>query len=110
MATYVEFQIDQGAQFTTSISVFDAAGNTSNLVGYTANAQIRRVWSSVSYTPFTISYPDAANGIIVLSMSSANTANLGTGRNVYDVKLTDPTGESRRVFEGIVVVNPSVTR
>lgn len=110
MATYVELQIDQGAQFSTSISVFDTSGNTSNLIGYTANAQIRRVWASVTSVPFSVTFPDAGNGVILLSLSSANTANLNTGRNVYDVKLIDPAGEARRVFEGIVVVNPSVSR
>ena len=110
MASYVELQIDQGAQFSTTISVSDTAGNTSNLVGYTANAQIRRVWSSESYTPFTIAFIDPANGVMTMSMTSANTALLNTGRHVYDVRLTDPLGESRRVFEGIVVINPSVTR
>lgn len=110
MATYVELQIDQGAQFSTTITVSDISGNNSNLVGYTANAQIRRVWSSISNTPFTITFIDPANGVMTMSMTSANTALLSTGRNVYDLKLTDSFGESRRVFEGIVVVNPSVTR
>jgi len=110
MSTYVELQIDQGAQFSTTISVSDTNGNTSNLIGYTANAQIRRVWSSVTATPFTVTFIDAPNGVLTMAMTSANTALLVAGRNVYDVKLTDPLGESRRVFEGIVVVNPSVTR
>ena len=110
MATYVELQIDQGAQFTTTISVSDTSGNTSNLVGYTANAQIRRVWSSATSVPVGIVFTDAANGLITMSVSSANSALLTPGRNVYDVKLTDPLGEVRRVFEGIVVVNPSVSR
>jgi hypothetical protein len=110
MATYVELQIDQGAAFTTTITVSDVAGNTSNLVGYTANAQMRRVWSSVTSTPFKTTFTDAANGQLTMSMTSANTTILNTGRHVYDLKLIDPTGESRRVFEGIVVVNPSVSR
>lgn len=110
MSAYVEIQIDQGAKFSTSISVFDTSGNTSNLVGYTANAQMRRVWSSVTNTKFSVVFTDAANGVLTMSMSSANTNLLNTGRHVYDVKLTDPAGEARRVFEGIVVVNPSVTR
>lgn len=110
MSTYVELQIDQGAQFSTTISVFDTSGNSSNLIGSTANAQLRRVWSSESYTPFQITFIDPANGVMTMAMTSANTALLNTGRHVYDVKLTDAAGESRRVFEGIVVINPSVTR
>ena len=110
MATYVELQIDQGAQFSTTITVADITGNASNLIGQTANAQIRRVWSSVTSTPFKITYTDAANGVITMSMTSANSALLSTGRNVYDVKLIDAAGEVKSIFEGIVVVNPSVSR
>lgn len=110
MSTYVVLNIDQGAQYSTSIVVRDTNGNTSNLVGYTANAHIRRNWTSSVANNFTCTFTDAANGALTLSMTSANTANLLPGRNTYDVKLTDINGESTRVFEGIVVVNPAVTR
>lgn len=110
MAAYVELQIDQGAQYSSTITVSDPSGNTSNLVGHTANAQIRRVWSSVTSTPFQVTLTDAPNGVLTMAMTSANTALLNTGRHVYDLKLTNPAGEVRRVFEGIVVVNPSVSR
>jgi hypothetical protein len=45
-----------------------------------------------------------------MSMTPANTANVLSGRYVYDVKTTDPNGVVNRVLEGIINMSPSVTR
>jgi hypothetical protein len=53
---------------------------------------------------------DASNGSIVMSMTSANTANLQAGRHVFDVKSIDGDGAVKRLLEGMVTVTPRVTR
>jgi hypothetical protein len=48
-------------------------------------------------------------GVITLSLTNAQTANLVAGRYVYDVEISDGTTISR-VVEGIITVTPNVTR
>ena len=58
---------------------------------------------------FTSSVYDAANGIIQISANSATTANLPSGKMVYDVIILDATGSVTRVLEGKITVSPGVT-
>jgi hypothetical protein len=53
---------------------------------------------------------NAAQGEILISMDSANTANMSPGRYVYDLTITDPNSIVTRVVEGIVIVSPGTTR
>ncbi len=45
-----------------------------------------------------------------MTMTAANTANLKSGRMVYDLLITSPTNVKTRVVEGIATILPSVTR
>ena len=57
-----------------------------------------------------IDIADPLNGRIILTLSSANTANISAGRYVYDVVIKDTnTNGVTRVLEGIVNVLPRVT-
>jgi hypothetical protein len=43
-------------------------------------------------------------------MTSANTANLTPGRQVFDLLITAPNSVKTRVVEGIIMISPGVTR
>jgi hypothetical protein len=110
MAAFSEIVIEQGATFSSTITVEDTNGDAVNLYAYTASSQMRKsYYSSTAYT-ITSDVTGTANGQITISMTAANTANLSAGRYVYDVKITSPTTVVTRVVEGIVTVLPSVTR
>lgn len=109
MAVKADIVIDQGATFQTSIYITDETGTVVPLTGYTANAQMRKHYTSAIAYTFTTAI-DAANGIVTLSMSANNTSNIPAGRYVYDCELTANTGVVSRLFEGIVTVTPQVTR
>jgi hypothetical protein len=110
MAAFSEIVIEQGATFSSTITVEDTNGDAVNLYAYTASSQMRKsYYSSTAYT-ITSEVTGTANGQITISMTAANTANLSAGRYVYDVKITSPTTVVTRVVEGIVTVLPSVTR
>jgi len=101
--------IDQGSTFSTTVSVTDEDDLPINLTGYTANAQMRKHYSSVISYAFDTSI--AANtGVITLAMSSNATNSLTAGRYVYDVEITTSGGSVSRLVEGIVTVTPGVTR
>ena len=110
MAGFAEIQIEQGASFSTTITVNDSTGAYTNLTNYTAAAQLRKSYYSSTANSFTVTISNAANGELTLVLSSANTANLTPGRMVYDLLITSPTSIKTRVVEGIATILPSVTR
>tara|TARA_R100001509_G_C4739059_1_gene172567 strand:+ start:10 stop:342 length:333 start_codon:yes stop_codon:yes gene_type:complete len=110
MASISNIFIDQGADFTTTVTVTDSNGDAVSLVGYSAAAQIRKSHSSSTSTAFTASISNASGGEITITLSDTQTAALEAGRYVYDVLITASGGDKTRVVEGQVTVNPSVTR
>jgi hypothetical protein len=85
-------------------------GDAYNLTGFTAKSQMRKSYYSTSATAeFTITINTPSSGIIVMSLPSANTANVAAGRYVYDVAIKNSANTITRVLEGIVNVLPRVT-
>jgi hypothetical protein len=109
MAIKANLVIDQGTDYSTSISLQNDQGEFANLVGYTANAQIRKTYTSSNAHTFT-TFVDDTSGIVLLSLTDTQTANISAGRYVYDVYLTDSLGVVSRIVEGIVTITPRVTR
>ena len=110
MAEYVELSIEQGTTFSTTINVNENDGSPKDLTTYSARSQMRKSYYSSSSKDFTMTKTDAAGGEITMSMSAANTSLLTPGRWVYDVEIEDQASVVTRIFEGIVVVMPGVTR
>ena len=110
MAGYAELTLEQGADFTTTVTVNGSDGSPTNLTSYTAAAQLRKSYYSTTANSFTVTVSNAANGELTMAMTAANTANLTPGRAVYDLLITSPTNVKTRVVEGIVTILPSVTR
>ena len=110
MASISNIFIDQGATFTTTVTVSNANGDAVNLSGYSVAAQIRKTFLSSSATAFTASISNASSGEITISLTDTQTTALEAGRFVYDVLITASGGTKTRVVEGQVTVNPSVTR
>jgi hypothetical protein len=110
MAGFAELTLEQGASFTTTVTVNGSDGSPTNLTSYTAAAQLRKSYYSTTANNFTVTVSNAAAGELTMAMSAANTANLTPGRYVYDLLITSPTSIKTRVVEGIVTLLPSVTR
>lgn len=110
MAGYAELTLEQGADFTTTVTVNGSDGSPTNLLNYTGAAQIRKSYYSTTANSFSVSVSNASAGELTVSMTAANTANLTPGRYVYDLLITSPTNVKTRVVEGVVTLLPSVTR
>jgi hypothetical protein len=109
-AGYQELFVEQGTDYITTITLDDINGEPFDLTGYTAKSQVRKsYYSSNTTAEFDISFPDAANGIMAISISSANTINIYPGRYVYDVVIKNSQDVRTRVLEGIVNILPQVT-
>lgn len=109
MAAKVNLVVDQGADFLIALDVTDLNDIPVELSSFTASAQMRKTYTSATYTAFEASINTTSESII-LELSSAQTANLTSGRYVYDVVLTSSNNVVSRIVEGIVTVTPRVTR
>lgn len=112
MATVRNLVIDQGSTFSISITVSDYTGSAIDLTGYTLRSQLRKSYHSNTYTSFTVVSNDPTDGEITLSLTATQTSALKYGRYVYDVEIVSPApaSEVTRILEGIITVNPEVTR
>lgn len=111
MAIYANLSIDQGATFTSIVSVKTPDGFPFDLTDYTVEGQVRKSYFSTTSIPFDIIISNALAGTISLELSATVTATLKPGRYVYDILITNfSTNEVIRVIEGQVEVNPGVTR
>ena len=111
MATISNLFVDQGADFTTTVTVNDSDGTALDLTNYTALAMIRKTYDSATATTFTSTFDsDRTTGKITISLTDTQTTALESGRYVYDLVITDASSTKTRVVEGIATVNPSVSR
>ena len=110
-AAYQELFLEQGTDFTTTITLDDVYSVPYDLTGVSAKSQIRKsYYSSNATAEFVTTINTPTDGTILLSLDSANTSNIYPGRYVYDVVIKDSANTVTRVLEGIVNVNPQVTR
>lgn len=112
MAAIANLTIDQGATFSSDVTVKDANGNPFDLTGYTAAAKMAKGYASTrTRTNFTATVAaDATTGVVTLSLSATDTAALDAERYVYDLEITQTSsGNVTRVIEGVISVRPQVT-
>jgi hypothetical protein len=109
MAAHADIILDQGTTFNTTLNLTGDSGQPLDLTGYTAQAQVRKWYTSSNSVSFNVSIPQPTNGIIELSLDANTTAALWYGRYVYDVITIDTSNNIIRVVEGILTVTPEVT-
>jgi len=113
MAAIANLRIDQGATFSSDVTVSDTDGSAFNLTGYTASAKMAKGYASTRTrtTMTTAIASDPTTGVITLSLTADQTNALDApARYVYDVEITQTLDSTiTRVIEGIITVSPSVT-
>lgn len=108
-ASPLNLTIEQGVDFEITITVRNKNNVPLNLLGYSAESEVRKHYSSTSSYPFSITFVDRENGRIALSMGHGITETLSEGRYVYDIVLTSPNDLRTRVIQGTVLVSPGVS-
>ena len=111
-AGYQELFLEQGTDFSTTITLDDVYGEPFMLTGYIGKCQMKKsYYSTTVVAEFGVNITDPIGGIISLQLDSPTSANVAPGRYVYDVVIKDTTGANTvtRVLEGIVNVLPQVT-
>ena len=109
MAAVTNFYIDTGSNFGAVITVKGSDGLPLNLDGYTATSYIRKSYASRTHIDFNAEIFSEVGGQIRVSLDHTDTDGIKPGRYMYDVVIS-ANGVSQRMVEGIVVVNPGVTR
>jgi hypothetical protein len=108
MAAVHNLYIDQGADFSAEIGIYDDGNLPWDLNGYTGSAKIKKSYYSSTSVDFTVTV-NTNNGTVSLSLPSSTTIDMEQGRYLYDVVITSNGGVKTRVIEGIVTINPGVT-
>jgi hypothetical protein len=112
MAAIANLTLDQGATFSSDVTVKDANGNAFDLTGYTASAKMAKGFASTK-TRTTITCTvngDPTTGIVTMSLTADQTAVLEEGRYVYDLEILQTSSSTiTRVIEGVITIRPQVT-
>src|SRR6056300_460128 len=113
MAAVANLVIEQGATFSTDVTVKDNAGDAFDLTGYSASAKMAKGYASTRTrtTITTTINVDPTTGIITLSLTADQTNQLDApARYVYDVEILRTSDSTiTRVIEGLITISPSVT-
>ncbi len=111
MAAVANFNIDQGATFSSTVTVKDSTGSALDLTGYTATANMALGYASTrTRTALTIAFnSDRTTGGVTMSLTATQTAALeAPARYVFDLDITDSSGTVTRVIEGLMTIRPNV--
>jgi hypothetical protein len=110
MAQVINVAVDQGANIAININVCDITNTPVDLTYYSANASFRKHANAYANTTKFFTTETFANGLLLLSMTAEESANLNWGRYLYDVRIThNTTNNTQRVQEGILTIRPSIT-
>ena len=110
-AAYTDLFMEQGADFSTTITLDDVYNNFYDLSNFTAASQMRKsYYTSTIAANLVVTIPEPTQGLIIISLDAANTSLIFPGRYVYDVFMRNSANNSTtKLMEGIVNVSPQVT-
>lgn len=111
MAQYVELYLDQGSDFSQTLTLTDdVTGLPLNVASYlvAANAKVSFITANVAFA-FTCTKVDSLNGNIAISFSGVNSALVDARKYVYDIKTISPSNTSTRIIQGVVEISPAVS-
>jgi len=114
VSEYVELYIDQGTDFSTTIEIRDDNTNLpQDLTGFTIRGSLKKSLLSTNTSASFVCDTGGANidGLIFISLSAANTANLKAGSYFFDIITIDTISNiHNRLIEGVIYVTPAITR
>jgi len=109
--TAENFSIDQGADFSRTLTVTTDGSTAYDISGLTLTGQMRKSFASDnSSATFTTSLVSATDGTYKIQLDNDTTSNLDDGRYVYDVEITLADSTVEKVHYGIITVNPQATK
>ena len=110
MASISNLFVDQGSDFSITVSLTDATDSALSLAGSSFLAQVRKSHGSNTVKATFNTSNDGIGGNLTLNLTDVQTSALENGRYVYDVVQTASDGLKTRLMEGQLIVTPSVSR
>lgn len=101
--------IERGTNFSIDYTLSNTDSSVINLTNYTVTAKVRKHFTATDSVGFAVSFVDAANGKIRISMASTVTSTLKSGRNVYDVLVTDASNKTTKAIKGMAFVEDTAS-
>ena len=110
MATVAYLDIDQGSDFSVEMQLENDNGTIMNLTNFQVYSQFRKSYGSVVGYNFNAIVSNAAQGKITLTLAGTVSSTIRPGRYLYDVEIISQNNIKSRVVEGIVTINPEITK
>lgn len=110
MAVTAYLDIDQGSDFVAEFELENDDSTPMNLVGFSVYSQFRKSYSATTGYSFTAQITNAVQGKLTLSLPGAASSNIKPGRYLYDIEVVSQSGVKTRVVEGILTINPEITK
>lgn len=107
MARKYNISIDQGTNYSLSLSPIDNNNTLIDITNFNIKASIKKSYYSLNSYDFNSNLSNSTS--INLYMGSSATKNIENGRYVYDIIGVSNTGVVYRFYEGVATINPSVT-
>lgn len=105
---FYDFKVMRGATFSVTLR-FRQDGQIIDLTGYTAKSQVRVSPDGGELVAEMDTAITPEEGTVRLSIADEVTAGIASGAYVWDMRMTDPAGETRYYLGGKFSVIPSVT-
>lgn len=110
MSAYViNLTINTGTDFIQVFDLYKSSNRVIDLTNYTAASSLRKHKNSSTSVSFTVGFPDRKKGKIKISIPSWVTSRLKPGKYVYDILLTNSSGDKRIVVEGTILARAGVS-
>jgi hypothetical protein len=111
MAMTAYLDIDQGSDFSVTIDLENDDGTPMNLSGCQVYSQFRKSFNATTAYQFNCEILDSINGKFQLKLAGMTSSNIRPGRYLYDVEILNTLNNAKsRVVEGIVTINPEITK
>jgi hypothetical protein len=110
MAMTAYLDIDQGSDFSTEITLQNDDGTSMNISGFSIYSQFRKSYGSTTAYQFNAVITNATQGKFKLSLAGSMSSSIKPGRYLYDVEIVNLTPARTRVVEGIITINPEITK
>jgi hypothetical protein len=108
-ATREDLSVYQGDDQSWTVTVRNQDGTPAVITGFTARAQIRRGVADSDPVVVAEMAASIASPVVNLSLTHIQTSTM-SGRYVWDLQLTSPTGEVTTILAGNVNAKAEVTR
>jgi hypothetical protein len=110
MASIVNLFVDQGSDYTLTLTVKDDDGSPTDITGYTVEAYFQKWTGSNKVYKFTPTVTDATNGKLQIKLLGSESDDIPSGRYNYDVVINNSDNDiTRRVIQGQVTLNPTAS-